>query len=821
MPQAIPLAAAIALAAAETTAMTTALWMAGATIVSGLLQQSMAKKPSSAGSTVEQGGYKVATRSSQEAHRIVYGTYKLAGNEVFIEATGSDNKDLWLVQNFAEGEVEGIVSVGGVPQVFLDDRLYDTYGGNAAVWFHNGSATQTYDTSLHAAVPKWDDNKRYCAYGVFKLTYNRDYFSSKPLITLLLKGRKLYDFRTGLTAWSDNPVLAAYDWFTNTRYGLGVNPVKIDLASWTSAANYCDAKGWHLNMVIADRSNSYDTMEDILRHFRGEIVWSGREYALRYADLNYESVAMSLGDEHIVQNSDGKASLTISQPSRFGKADGLLVKFVDVAKGYSLDDLPVGDQAGVINDLSLLGSTDKAHVVEIASYFLERANLDRTISGVFRDDCVALEPHDLVDLSCSAFAIANQLMRVQQRDRQEDGQVTLVLSYESEDLYNQVIDITPENVYTCTLPDRNIEPPGVGNVQISEENYAVRLRTFTRLNVSYQLPAGYPWFDHVEVWQSLDGGATYTHQFNVAAPGTGFTIDSVEEGKTYYFRLITVSIHGKRTPDLQAPVASYAVQGRDDAPQSLGSLEVAVGDTSSVRAYSAPVTDPDVDIYEFRLGATWSGGVFLASMKMPNLPLPGVKPGNFTIFANTRASNGLYGAVPRSVSLSISDPPDHWSVLATSSGDYASGTFDNAEQVSYAGENYLKCSHTGGVLTGSYRSAVIDRGASGRYLAYVLAEVAVAGEGTQWDDLLSAGETWAAALAPGQKWREVWMLDEAPTVKMRLWYGDTNPPTNVVERMEILSAIVEGQYYQVEIDITDPLATTNALVGPYTLKLCQ
>jgi hypothetical protein len=821
MPAAIPLVVAglIASEVIVATGMAAFLWMAGASVVSGLLQQSMAKKSSGgAGGTVERGGFKLPTRSSQEPHRVVYGQYKLAGNEVFIEATGADNTDLWLVYNFAEGEVEGIVEIDSVPQVFLDDRLSDTYGGKAEFWFHPGTASQTVDTNLSTAVPKWTDSKRHTAYGVFKLQYDRTYFSGKPLITLLLKGRKLYDIRTAATAWSDNPVLAAYDWFVSTRYGLGNDPALVDLPSWISAANYCDLKGWHLNLVIADRGRSFDILEDILRHFRGEIIWSGGKYVLRYSDLNYESVAMVIDDNHIIQAPGGKSSIVISQASQFGRADGLLVKFVDAAKGYSVDDLNVGESLGVVNEMSLLGSTDKAHVGEIATYFLERGRLDRSLSGGFRDDCVGLESHDLVDFSCTAKSIANQLLRVQQKDRAEDGTVSLVFAYEDEALYNHTYDADLEGVYTCTLPDRTTPPPEVGNIQIVEQNYSFRLRTFTRLIVNYALPAGYPWFDRVEVWISLDAGATYTHQFD--STGTGFNLDPVEEGSTYYLRLISVAMGELRAPLNQAPVVSHTVLGRNDAPESLASLEVIVGENSSIRAYSAQVSDQDVELYEFRLGLSWSSATFLASLSSPNLPLPGVKPGNHTLFCNTKSSNGLYGDTPRSAYVSLIDPPDHWAVQDTETGDYTSGTFTNTEMVEYSGANHLKCSHTAGNLTGSYLSPVIDLGASGRYLAYILADLVVTGEGQTWGAVVPGATTWAE-LDVTRKWREIFQSAAAPTVRCKLWYGDTNPPTNTVERLEILSAIVEGRYYQVEIEIIDPSLTINALVEGFTLKFCQ
>jgi len=55
----------------------------------------------------------------------------------------------------------------------------------------------------------------------------------------------------------------------------------------------------------------------------------------------------------------------------------------------------------------------------------------------------------------------------------------------------------------------------------------------------------------------------------------------------------------------------------------------------------------------------------------------------------------------------------------------------------------------------------------------------------------------------------------------KLNYGDTSALGSTVERQEILSAIVSGRYFQVEISITDPGAAVNALVEHFTLKFCQ
>jgi hypothetical protein len=433
---------------------------------------------------------------------------------------------------------------------------------------------------------------------------------------------------------------------------------------------------------------------------------------------------------------------------------------------------------------------------------------------------MVLEPHDLVAFTSTSFSLSNVLLRMQSKVRNEDGTVSAAFIYEDEDLYNRAFDIDEEEVYSCTLPNPSEIPPEVTNISFTEDNYNFRLRTFTRLTVSYDFPSTYPWLDHIEAWVSLDAGVSYTHQFDVADDSGGFVIDPVEEGQSYWVKLISVSMSGAKT--LDPPVSTYLVSGKSStAPDSLTTLEVIIGESSTVRVYSYTVDDPDVDVYEFRLGAAWSSGIFLANMKAPNLNLTGVKPGAHTIFANTKATNGQYGATPRSAYASLPDPPDGgWAVFDTETDDYTTGTFTNTERTLYSGTYYLKCSHTGDVLDWTYLTQVFDHGASGRFLAYILADFVVTGEGSTWTDQFPSGSTWND-VAAGKRWREIFELLAAPSIKMSLFYGDTNPPTSYAERMEILSAVVEGRYYQVQIEITDPSLQINALVESLTLKLCQ
>lgn len=150
----------------------------------------------------------------------------------------------------------------------------------------------------------------------------------------------------------------------------------------------------------------------------------------------------------------------------------------------------------------------------------------------------------------------------------------------------------------------------------------------------------------------------------------------------------------------------------------------------------------------------------------------------------------------------------------------ADGWHNNTTQTSYSGEAYVKCAHQDGDFTGVYVSPIYDLGSSDRYLVYILAAVVVTGGGTTWGEIAPAPMTWTE-LDVTRTWGEIFNLTAGPQVKMRLCWGDTNPPTNVVEKLEILTAIVTGRYFQVEIEITDPSEEVNALVENFELKFCQ
>ena len=163
------------------------------------------------------------------------------------------------------------------------------------------------------------------------------------------------------------------------------------------------------------------------------------------------------------------------------------------------------------------------------------------------------------------------------------------------------------------------------------------------------------------------------------------------------------------------------------------------------------------------------------------------------------------------------------------------GNHNNTEHVLYSGQDYLRCRHLAGNLTGVYTSPVFDIGAAegqNRHLIYLIGQdsaepdILITGEGTTWADKFPTPTTWNGGDATTKSWAEIFNLDASPSVSIRMYYGATNPPTNYVDRMEILSAIIPGsagtvnRYFRIRITITDPNENVFAYVEAFDLKFC-
>ena len=766
-------------------------------------------------------GVELNRKGSSEPLPIIYGTRKVGGNDIYINTGGYHDKDLRIIQTISEGEIEGFYQDDEVDQIFIDDKKYTKYGTNVSYTLYTGTDTQTYNTNLNSFDNSWTYNLRRTAYIYWKFRWNEDKFRSIPNRKMVVKGIKCYDFRTETREWTDNPVICLYDFMTSTQYGLAIPSTKFNIASWTAAANYCDDQDWHLNIchMVNDNSGSWNFVQTILMHFRGYLNWWDGTYYLKIRDLYEESSIMNITDDNIYQNVDGKAEITITQPSRFDKPDGLKVIFIDENNNYKENYIYLGEQDGVIADFNLPGCTNYKMASNLGISKLERLRLNRIVTGKFRGDCLSLEPGDIVTLSSSALAIDESLMRVTSTNINSDFTIDLSMQYESYDLYDDDYDEDSSDVYEVNLTDPN-DYSSIENTSISEETYYYNLKYYTRLLIDFDVPDDEPWFDHVEVWVSTTGDveANYKHQTNAK---NSFYLDPASPGDLYYIVLRPVNIWKVKTPWNQSPKLSTTVLGKSNTKPPSPNVLRAVPGNGLVNLYSEKIYSPDIEHYEFRFGSQWTSAVFLASLRSPNYSIKGIKPSGstpFTFCLNTRASNDLYGETPQTDSVIIPNPvgyEDYTSFIFDSTAD---NYFENTDIIEYNEEDYIGIDTTSTDTTGVFISEIYDTGVTAdEYYVYVDNELTVTGAGTAWEDQFPS--TWLNGGATTRRWIQIFELDDAPAVSMKIWYRATSGNEwKYIEKAELVSGVVTARYFRVEIEITNPNVETRALISSYELK---
>lgn len=769
-------------------------------------------------------GHLVNVTDTQAPLPLLYGRCRVGINRVYVGVSGSDNKHLHIVGVVGEGEVNGIAQTGGVDQIFLNDKLYTEYGSLVYYEFFTGTATQNVCATLHSAIPEWTDPLRHTAYIYMRLEYDPDKFQNLPAITLEVEGLKVYNPDTGITAYTTNPALCSRDLITRSskRGGIGISSSRLNDTSVIDTASYCATKGWTIGMPINNNGPVIDNLSAILGCFRGCAVYTDNEFKLKYKDMNYESVCMALTEDDIVET--GESSLQITQPSIFDTPNAVRIKYLDSEVKYQINDYILSDDTAIAADgdyrekeVEILGINSHENAQKMANYFLERFRVNKTSSVIAHNRAMSLEPLDLISLTHSFPGWDAKTFRVRNTHFLPNDLVQLDLIEEESNFYDDTYNLIDHNWHDTTLPDPSASPYSVINVSQSEEVYYYRNRSFTRWKIDFDRPSvdDYPWWAWAEIWIKV--GASGTWKFQTTAT-TDFILDPVEEGETYYCKIRSVSIHGVKEDFDSAYTISKQIVGKTEVPSAMSAITaVASGDKVSV--YGNEISDPDIQGYELRFGDAWVGGIFVAFNETPNFRLTGVRPGTFTFWCKPKDNAGNYAANAVSSTVTVFYPANYVD-KNTWSWDYNGiGTHDNTEYVLYNGEDCLKCSHIGGVLTGTWTSPEYDLGSEKTVRVWGDFLTTFVSSATSWEGIFPGTTTWADKTDATTKWYELTAPNVAAILSAKIKWGVASGVyPNEADFFEILAPEFTARYIQVEITITDPQTDANLYIKRLNMK---
>lgn len=223
-------------------------------------------------------GESITIRQPAAPRQYVYGTQRIGGNLIFASTTGSEkdqlnrvfvlaDHELWAIQNiyldgrqvYFAGSGQGWQVVNGYgfggggdgnSHVGPDGSQYtfdNATSGHSGVYIEARYGTQStsdYMGSLTGNDSRWGPDSSGAvpccagmAYIYLKCEADANLFPSEPEIRVTVKGKPVYDPRTGVTAYSENPALIIADYLTDSVFGIGdaVNQEQL-----IAAANICD-----------------------------------------------------------------------------------------------------------------------------------------------------------------------------------------------------------------------------------------------------------------------------------------------------------------------------------------------------------------------------------------------------------------------------------------------------------------------------------------------------------------------------------------------------------------------------------------------------
>jgi hypothetical protein len=159
-------------------------------------------------------GLLVNQKDAIAPHDFVYGEVRKGGAITYYETTGADNKFLHQIIALAGHEVDAI------GDIYINDEVVTLDGSGfvtSSPWNSKirikkllGTANQAADPDLLAESNQINTNfrGRGIAYIYVRFEYDQDVFANGlPLITAVVRGKKVYDPRTTSTAYSNNAAL--------------------------------------------------------------------------------------------------------------------------------------------------------------------------------------------------------------------------------------------------------------------------------------------------------------------------------------------------------------------------------------------------------------------------------------------------------------------------------------------------------------------------------------------------------------------------------------------------------------------------------------
>jgi hypothetical protein len=409
-----------------------------------------------------------------------------------------------------------------------------------------------HSTSLNGTAPanfsnKWTANHKLL--GIAHLAIVFEYADNVweeglPEISVLIRGKRVYDPRTSTTAWSDNPALIVRDFLTNSSYGLGEAVANIDDTLISTAANVCeetvtDGDRYTCNGAWLTSQAPVDVISQLMTSCAGYLWYAQGKWRLKAGD--YVAPTVTLTED------DLRSSLSVStRHSRRDNFNAVRGTFRGPATNYQFTDYPTVTSSTFVTvdgglestmDLALPFTDTPEQAQRIAAIALEKNRSQITVSGSFGLNAFSLQVGDNVNITNSRFGWTNKLFEVVAWGLSAEGmqlQVNLVLRETTTTTYDEFLNPTGFESDNTNLPGALGQVTiGTGDVVSTTEVTGLTASGGIRQNsVSWTNPVNNN-YDYTKIW--FDTNSTISGASTINITGESWVHTGLGANDTRYY----------------------------------------------------------------------------------------------------------------------------------------------------------------------------------------------------------------------------------------------------------------------------------------------
>jgi hypothetical protein len=610
-------------------------------------------------------------RSEIAPRRIVYGRARVSGPLIYAGSFGANLEFLLLVIPLCDHEVEAIDAVWIGEHRVDNSEIAGNGDGRVIAGRFSGAVSirrmlgdqQTADPQLVAECPDgWNPADRLTgiAHLVVRLRYDPDLFQSGvPSISAEVRGKKLYDPRTGVTAYSENWALVINDYLRG-EHGIAANEDEVDLSTIITAANLSDEAvqitpagatqpRYILNGTFTLDRQPIDVLEELLAPGGGALVYTAGQYRL-YGGA-YQAPAFSLTAADLASDVE-----VVTEPPRREIFNSVRGNYIEPNAFWQAHPFPpfewlsfiAQDGEQIWRELELPFVLDATRAHRISAQLLQRSRQGVTVKVAVKYANLDLSVWQMVGMTLPDLGWDEKPFRVIGWSfSPESGLITLTMQEEQIASYAWSFDDvvnTPEFPDT-TLVDPFATPAPIG-LAVSEELYVTRdgagVRTKALLTWA---PPAFPFVTSYDVEFKPADDAAWRAAGGVVEP-RGEVLDL--QAGTWDFRVrARTAVAAGAWATLRRYIGGLAAT----PPAAVSGLSLAtIGGLAFLRWDRTDELDVRVGgHYEIRhspetVGATWTGATSIgeAVTGEASFALLPLKEG--TYFIRAVDAGGVYGA---------------------------------------------------------------------------------------------------------------------------------------------------------------------------------